>query len=312
MNKKDTPNRTVFINGEFVPEKEALIPVTTHGLHYGTGVFEGIRAYYNEEEKALFIFRAKDHFARMKQSAKIMFLDIPFSVDELVELAAELLKKNFQDFDLYIRPLAFKSDAAVGNFNLTTLETSFLMYTVGMGRYLDSEKGIRVCVSSWKKNSDNALPSRGKITGGYASASLAKTEAVQNGFDDALQMDERGHIVEGSTANLFMVKNNVVYTPPTSDDILVGITRDTVIKLCQEQLRVKVIEKSLDRSEVYSGDEVFEAGTAVEITPIVEIDHRTIGSGMIGPVEKQLKELFRRLVHGDLPEYKHFLTKVTK
>lgn len=303
-------SRIFFMDGKFIPEEEAVIPVTTHALHYGTGVFEGIRAYYNEKENALFIFRAKEHFERIKQSAKIMFLDIPYSVEELVKITSELLQKNFEKTDLYIRPLSFKSDLAVGNFNLSTLKSGLVIYTVAMGRYLNTDKGIRVNVSSWVRNADNAIPPRGKITGGYANTSLAKTDSLLNGFDDGLQMDRNGHIVEGSSANLFMVKNGVIFTPPTSDDILSGITRDTIITLCKE-MKLTVIEKSIDRSEIYGADEVFQVGTAAEVTPIAEIDHRVIGDGQVGKVSLKLKELFYEITHGKVEKFSGWLTKVS-
>lgn len=303
-------NRTFFMNGKYVPEEEAKIPVTAHALHYGTGIFEGVRAYFNQVEKCFYIFRAKDHFDRMKQSSKIMFINIPYSSVELVGFVSELLKKNFTESDMYIRPLAFKSDPAVGNFNLSTLEDSLIIYTVPMGKYLDTDNGISVNISSWIRNSDKALPPRGKITGGYANTCLAKTDAKLNHFDDALQMDSNGHIVEGSSANIFMVKNNKIITPPTSDDILVGITRDTIMSLVANELKLELVEKSIDRSEIYSADEVFQVGTAAEVTPITKIDHREISDGNIGPVTSQLKDLFAKLVRGNLPEYSEWLTKV--
>lgn len=303
-------SRIFFMDGKFIPEEQALISVTTHALHYGTGVFEGIRAYFNEKENAMLIFRAKEHFERIKQSAKIMFLDIPYSVDELIKFTSELLQKNFEKTDLYIRPLSFKSDVAVGNFNLSTLKSGLVIYTVAMGRYLNTDKGISVNISSWVRNADNAIPPRGKITGGYANTCLAKTDGLLNGFDDVLQMDKSGHIVEGSSANLFMVKNGIVFTPPTSDDILAGITRDTIITLCNE-MKIEVIEKSIDRSEIYGADEVFQVGTAAEVTPITQIDHRTIGDGEVGKISRELKDLFYKITHGEVKKFAQWLTKVS-
>ncbi|KKQ67366.1 MAG: Branched-chain amino acid aminotransferase [Candidatus Daviesbacteria bacterium GW2011_GWA2_38_24] len=305
-------SRTFFFDGKFIPEEEAVIPVTAHALHYGTGVFEGIRAYYNKEQDALFIFRLKEHYERMVQSAKILFINIPHSVEELIKITVETLQKNFSKTDIYIRPLAFKSDAAVGNFNLKTLKDSFLIYTVPLGRYLDVEKGIRANTSSWKRISDNAIPPRGKITGAYANTALAKTESLLNGFDEALLLDERGHVVEGSAENLFLVKNGKVYTPPTSDDILVGITRDTIINLCKQDLKIDVIEKSIDRSEIYGADEVFLVGTGAEVTPVIEVDNRIIRNGSIGTVSKKLKDIYYQLVHGEYSNYNEYLTKVEK
>lgn len=305
-------SRTFFVDGKFIPEDKAVIPVTAHALHYGTGVFEGIRAYYNKTENCLFIFRAKDHFQRMMQSAKLLFINIPHSPEELVEVTSKLLKENFAETDIYIRPLAFKSDPAVGNFNLQTLKDSFLIYTVALGRYLDTEKGVKANISSWRRVPDNAIPPRGKITGAYVNTALAKTESLINGFDEALLLDGQGHVVEGSAENFFLVKKGKVYTPPTSDDILVGITRATVIELCQKELGLEVVEESIDRSAVYSADELLVVGTGAEVTPVIEVDRRAIADGKIGPITKSLKEMYYKLVHGELSQYKHYLTKVTK
>src|SRR3989338_1272625 len=300
--------RTFFVNGKFVPEAKAVIPVTAHALHYGTGVFEGIRAYYSEKDKCFFAFRLEDHFKRMKQSAKIVFIDIPYTVDEMCGFVVELLQRNFTETDMYVRPLAFKSAPAVGNFKLPTLQDSIIMYNVPMGKYLDSEKGVRLGISSWRRVSDNAIPPRGKITGAYINTCLTKTEAQLNGYDDALVLDDRGHVVESSSSNIFMIKDGVVITPPVSDDTLVGITRDTVIKLCTKELGLQAIERSIDRSEIYSADEAFLTGTAAEVTPIAEIDHRPLGESR--EVGTKLKDLFYKLVHGELEKYSDWVTKV--
>ncbi|HVZ58834.1 MAG TPA: branched-chain amino acid transaminase, partial [Patescibacteria group bacterium] len=270
--------RIMYLDGKFVTEEKAVVPVTAHALHYGTGVFEGIRAYYSQKDKALYVFRLEDHFKRFLDSCKILCIDLGLSAEELSQLTIELIKKNFSETDMYIRPLAFKSDPAVGNFNLKTLKDSLAIYTVAMGRMIE-KNGINATISSWTRVSDNSIPPRAKITGAYANTSLAKTESIAGGYDEALLMDNRGHVVEGSAENVFLVKNGVVITPPVSDDILVGITRDTMMRLISDQLHLPLVERSIDRSEVYQADELFLVGTGAEVTPVIKVDGRNIGDG---------------------------------
>ena len=304
-------SRTFYFNGKFVPEEKAVIPITAHALHYGTGCFEGIRAYYNEEDKALYVFRLEDHFKRMVNSTKILYSKLPGTPKELSEITVELLKKNFSETDIYIRPLAFKIDPAVGNFNLTTLKDGFAIYTVPLGRYL-KEKGIRANVSSWMRVPDRAIPPRGKITGAYANTSLAKTESLLGGFDEALFLDDRGHIAEGSAENFFMVMDGKLITPSLSDDALVGITRHTLMTIAKNELGIETEQRSIDRSEVYGADEVFVCGTGAEVSPVIEIDHHPVGDGKIGPISEKIKKLYLDIVRGKNPEYSNWLTKVEK
>ncbi|MBI2012005.1 branched-chain amino acid transaminase [Candidatus Daviesbacteria bacterium] len=301
----------VFFDRKFIPLDEANVPITTHALHYGTGCFEGIRAYYSKKMDALFIFRVDDHYKRMLQSCKILFIDLPYSLEKLIDITKELVKKNFEKTDLYIRPLAFKSDPAVGNFNLKTLRDSFLIYTVPLGRYGDIKKGIHCKISSWVRVSDNQIPPRGKITGSYVNTSLAKTESSLAGYDEALFLDHKGNVVEGSAENLFIVKNNIAYTPPISDDILQGVTRDTVIKIIKEDLNIEVKEESLVKTQLTSADEVFLVGTGAEILPVIEIDDRKIGDGVVGEITGKVQDIYNKLVHGEYPKYLEFLTKIS-
>ncbi len=293
-----------------MPEEQAVVPITTHALHYGTGCFEGIRAYYNEKEDALLVFRMRDHFKRLLQSSKILLTAPNESLDELCHITEKLIEKNFVQEDLYIRPLAYKSDPAVGNFNLKTLKNGLAIYTVPMGRYLNTDKGISAHVSSWRRVSDNAIPPRGKLTGSYVNTSLAKSEALFSGYEEAILLDNDGHAVEGSAENLFIVRDGVVITPPESSDILVGITRQTVMMLCEKDLDIKVIERNIDRAELYQADEVFFAGTGAEVTPVVAIDGRDIGNEKIGKVTARIKDTYFSLVHGTYPKYKEYITKI--
>lgn len=300
----------MYLDGKFLPEEKAVVPITTHALHYGTGVFEGVRAYYNDVDKALYVFRLSDHYKRFLDSCKILCINLNLSVEELCKLTIELIEKNYSETDIYIRPLAFKSDPAVGNFNLNTLKNSLALYTVAMGRMVEKE-GIKVNISSWMRVPDNAIPPRGKITGAYVNTCLAKTESIAGNYDEALLMDNRGHVVEGSAENIFLVKNGVIITPPPSDDILVGITRDTILKLASDQLGIPVIERSIDRSEIYQADELFLVGTGAEVTPVVSVEGRAVGSGGLGPIATQIRDLYFNLVHGKSKLYPEFLTKIT-
>ncbi len=305
-----TNKSIVYFNGKFVPQDEAVVPINTHALHYGTGCFEGIRAYYNEKENALLVFRMQDHYKRLLQSCKILMTQPSESIEQLCEITVKLIEKNFLKEDLYIRPLAYKADAAVGNFNLKTLKNGFAIYTVALGRYLNTDRGIRANVSSWRRIPDNAIPPRGKITGSYVNTALAKSESLFAGFEEAILLDEQGHVVEGSAENFFLVKDGVVITPPPSSDILIGITRETIMRLCQKDLVIPVMERNIDRSELYQADEIFLVGTGAEVTPVIEIDNRAIANGKTGPITATLKEKYFQLVHGQYPKYKEFITRV--
>lgn len=301
---------TIFMDGKYIPEEQAVISVKTHGFNYGTGCFEGIRAYYNKEQDALFVFRLEDHFKRFQLSCKTLMIELPYSVEELCQATIKLLKENFEKTDIYIRPLAYKSDQVVGNFNLKTLKNSVVIFTIPLGRYGDVENGIRASVSSWRRVPDNSIPPRAKITGSYVNTSLAKTDSLLAGYDEALLLDQNGHIVEGSAENIFMFKDGEIITPPVSDDILQGITRKTVMQLIKDKLKKDVIERSIDRSEIYHADEIILVGTGAEILPVVEVDGRKIGDGAIGKNAAKLKDLYYKLVHGELSEYSSFFTKV--
>ncbi len=300
----------IYFNNKFVPEDEAKVSVKTHALQYGTGVFEGIRAYYNEEEKALYAFRLLDHFRRFQLSCKTIFIKPSHTPEEFSEITVELLKKNFEASDIYIRPFAYKSEETVSSFDLSTLKDGFSIYTISMGRYLNT-KGIKANISSWKRINDNAIPPRAKITGSYINTALAKTESTLNGYDEAIFTDEAGHVVEGSAENLFIIKGNSLITPPVSDDILQGITRQTMITLVRDHTDLAIVERSIGRTELYQADEIFLVGTGAEVAPVIEIDKRVVGEGEIGKYTKKLKDLYFDLVHGKLTQYSEWCTKIT-
>ncbi len=293
----------VYLNGDYVDVTKASIPVRTHAFLYGTAVFEGIRAYWNEEEKQLYAFRVPEHYERLVRSAKIMHMDPLHTVDEYCEITKSLLKKNNYKEDAYMRPTLYKSAQKVGP-GLYDNPDSFMIIANKMGDYIDTSKGLKVCVSSWRRNSDNAIPPRAKVAGSYANAALIKTDAHNAGFDDAIVLDEQGQVTEGSAMNLFLVQNGKLVTTMKTDNILVGITRNTIMELAKDVLGLEVEERAIDRTELYISDEAFYCGTGAQVSPIVSIDGRKLGDGNVGPIAKELQKLYFDVVKGRVPKYK--------
>ena len=298
-----------YFNKKFMPLEEAKIGVLTHALHYGTACFEGIRGNWNAEESQILIFRAKEHFERLHQSCRIIRVKPQYSVKEMCDLTVKLVAKSGYKEDVYIRPLAYKSAERVG-VRVHDIEDDFLLVVVTLPAYLDAEKGVRCCVSSWRRVDDNMIPARGKITGIYVNSALAKSEALERGFDEAILLTQDGHISEGSGENVFMVINNKLITPPTTDNILLGITRDTVMRIAQSELGVETIERSVDRSELYTCDEAFFTGTAAHVTPIIEIDERPVGNGNIGKITSKLQQLYFQIIQGKNLKYREWCIPV--
>ena len=296
-----------FFQKKFVPLSEAKIGIMTHALNYGTACFEGIRANWNSEQEQIYLFRSKDHYQRLLKSCHMLNIDIPYTIDELCQLTVELVERNGYREDVYVRPLAYKSSQALG-VRLHDLEADFLLFVTPFGPYLDITKGIKCCVSSWRRIDDNMIPPRAKITGLYVNSALAKTEAFKNGFDEAILLTQEGHVSEGSGENIFLVMEGRLVTPPTSDNILVGITRDTVIKLAHNELDIETIERTIDRSELYIAEECFLTGTAAHVTPVTEIDHRKVGNGQVGRISKKLQDLYFDVVRGRNEKYLHWCT----
>jgi branched-chain amino acid aminotransferase len=280
----------------------------TSAFNYGTGVFEGIRAYWNEEEAQLYIFRLREHFQRLLRNCRLLLLELPYTVDQLCEVTVELLQREGFRRDVYIRPLAYKSSEAIG-VRLHVLESDCAIFAVPFGEYIDRPGGARVMVSSWRRLSDNAIPPRSKITGAYVNSALAKTEAHLNGFDDALMLTEDGHLSEGSAANLFLVREGRLITSSVSEEILEGITRATVLQFAQD-LGIEALERPIDRSEIYVAEEAFLCGTAVGIVPLIEVDHRPIGTGSPGRISTELQRLYQATVRGKEPRYRRWCTPV--
>lgn len=304
------PKLICYYAGEFRPLGEARVGLLTHALQYGSGVFEGIRAYWSEEDRELYMFRPREHYERWKANAGLLKMEIPLSALELCELSRELLARNRFEADVYIRPFVFRSREGVGvSFSP---ETEFAIIAVPFGQYIDSSQGLRAGVSTWRRISDNAIPARGKISGAYVNSALASDEARANGFDDAIVLTDDGHVAEASAANIFLVRHGHLVTPPVNDEILEGITRATVIDLARE-MWVDTIERRVDRTELYVAEEVFFVGTAYEIAPVIEIDRRPVGRGTIGPLTNRLRQAYTEVARGRtarnghwrMPVYRH-------
>lgn len=293
----------VYMDGLYVEKENAKIPVMTHGFLYGTAIFEGIRAYYNEDEGQLYAFRVPEHFVRLGKSAKIMHMKVSQNIEELCAITKTLLNKNQYKTDTYIRPTLYKSDQKIGTHMLNTTD-KLLIFSIPMGDYVDISKGLRVCVSNWRRTSDNAIPPRAKICGAYANAALISTDARLAGFDDAIVLSEDGTITEGSAMNLFLVMDGKLVTTQTTDNILKGITRDTIMQLAREVMGLEVIERVIDRTELYIADEAFYCGTGAQVSPVVNIDNRDLGDGKVGPISKELQKLYFDVVKGRVPEYR--------
>ena len=282
----------------------------THALHYGTAVFEGIRGNWNSDQEQIHLFRLKEHYERLEKGCRVMKIKLPYSADKLCQITIELLQKCGFREDIYVRPLAYKSSEALG-VRLHNLEDDFLVFPIPWGPYLDVDKA-RCAVSSWHRPADNTIPPQVKVTGIYVNNALAKTEAIDNGYDEAIMLSPDGHISEGSGENIFLMIDGKLVTPASYNNILMGITRNTVIELAQEELRLETIERPIDRSELYTADECFLTGTAAHLTPVAEIDQRQIGNGEVGEITKKLQTIYADVIKGNNPKYLKWCTPVYK
>lgn len=307
--RPEHPNSWVFYDGEFARYHDVHLGVMTHALHYGTGCFEGIRAYWNPQQEQLHVLQGPQHYRRLQKSTKILRMELPYSVEELMEITLELLRRNAYRTDTYVRPLVFKSVEQIG-VQLHGLADSFLVYTAPLGNYVDIDAGIRCMVSNWRRVSDSALPARAKVTGAYVNSALAKSDALENGFDEAIVLADDGHVSEGSAENLFLFKDGVWATPPVSDDILEGITRKLVMGLIRDELGLEVFERSIDRTELYCCDELFLCGTGAQVSPVIEVDHRVVGDGRVGEFTQEVQQIYFEAVRGGNPKYGAWNTPV--
>jgi branched-chain amino acid aminotransferase len=298
-----------FFNGRIVPYSEAKVGILTHTFNYGTGIFGGLRGYWNEEAKQLYVFRPLDHFQRFAESAALLYMQLPYTKEELVRAVLDLLRAENYRTDCYIRPLGYFLDEVIG-VRLFDLTAAVTIAAIPFGAYLSNEEGLNVGTSSWARIEDNMIPARGKINGAYVNSSLSKTDAHKNGFDEALVLNRNGHVAEASAANFFMIRRGIACTPPVTDNILEGIIRRTVMQLLRDELGIQVVERTIDRTEVYLAEEAFFCGTGVQMAAISKIDHHPIGTGKMGPITERLRRLYFDVVRGRVPKYMEWCTPV--
>jgi branched-chain amino acid aminotransferase len=298
-----------FFKGRIVPYSEAKVGVLTHALNYGTGVFGGVRGYWNNDEQQLFIFRPLDHYRRFLESARLLLMELPYSESDAVRFTIDLLRAEKYRTDCYIRPICYYGDEIIG-VRLHGLHPELTIVSIPFGSYVDNEEGSHVTISSWRRVDDNMIPARGKICGAYVNSAFIKTDAQRAGFDEAIVLNQDGHVSEGSAENFFIVRKGVVCTPPITDNILEGITRRTVMMLLRDDLSLEVVERPIDRTEVYLAEEVFFCGTGVQIAAITKVDHRPVGSGKLGPITRDLRHLYFDVVRGRVSKYRELCTPV--
>jgi branched-chain amino acid aminotransferase len=310
MTEKQKTEEYVYLAPDFVAAEDAKVSVRSHAFNYGTSVFEGIRGYWNEDDGDLYIFRLIDHLERLKRSGKILRIELPGDVPWMIGVCRDLIIRNKFHEDIYLRPIAYKGVPSSLGVTLVDAPDHFLIYSFPLGEYLPRERALNVCVSPWQRISDNAAPARGKIGGTYINPALAKTDAVLQGYDECIMLTSQGTVAEGSTENVFLICDGELITPPVTEDILVGITRNTIIELAQVELGLKVTERIVDRSELYTSDEVFFCGTGAEVASIGDIDFRQVGDGEIGPITRQIQEIYRTVARGEVAKYKEWCISV--
>jgi len=298
-----------FFEGKIVPFSEANVSIATHAFNYGTAVFGGLRGYWNEEKNKLYIFRPYDHYRRLLNSGRMMNMQIPYDEEGLIQLTLDLVRTEGWQTDIYIRPLIYKADMGIG-VRLHDLKDELSIFSMPFKQYVKNETNAHVTVSSWRRLDDNAIPARGKVSGAYANSALIKTDANLSGFDEALVLNQNGHISEGSAMNIFMVRDGVVITPPVTDNILEGITRKTAMELAKNELGLPVMERSIDRTELFICEELFMTGSAAQIVAITKVDHRPVGKGEMGPVTDKLRKHFDNIVRAKNPKYVHWNVEV--
>lgn len=299
-----------FFQGSIVPIEKAKIDIRTNALQYGTGIFEGIRSYWDKDAGISYLFRMQDHYERLLSNCRILLLEVNYSVQELCSLTINLLRKEGYSEDAYVRSFAYNSGLKIGP-KLVGNDQDLFIYSIPLDKYIETERAIDVCISSWDRIPDNAIPPRAKISGSYINSALQKTEAVLNGYDEALVLSIDGrHVCEGSAMSLFMVKNNKLITPPVTNDILEGITRNTIIELAGKFEIIEIEERLIDRTELYTADELFFCGTGAQISSIGSVDKRKVGTGSIGPVTTRIQKLYFDAVKNKIEEFSHWCTRV--
>ncbi len=302
------PPMISYFDGNFVPDEDAQISVRSRAFNYGLGCFGGIRGYLSDDGKEVFVFRLEAHVRRLQHSARTLFLELPGTVREVQDIVLELLRKNDVRYDVYVRPLVFSNSNQLAPV-LRSEDSCFTAYCMPLKRYIDKD-AIDVCVSSWRRVGDNAIPTRTKPTGAYLNSALARREAVDNGFDEAIFLTEAGKVSEGSAEHIFIVRNGTLFSPPSTEDNLDGITRRSLISMITEDLGLPFVERSIGRSELYVADEMFLCGTGAQVTPVRSVDRRTLGEGGVGPMTKIIQQHFDDVVHGRVEKRLDWLTPV--
>jgi branched-chain amino acid aminotransferase len=297
-----------YLDRRFVPMEEAKISIATHAFNYGTGCFEGIRGYWNSEREEVYLVKLQKHFQRLLNSTRLFRIDIGHDLQQLCDVAIEVVRRTGYREDVYVRPIAYKASPVI-KVGLLHLQDGFCCFSAPMGAYFDITRGLVVTVSGWRRNDDNAIPARAKATGGYINAALAIADAQEAGFDEAILLTGDGHVSEGSAANIFLVMSGKLVTPAVADDILVGITRGAILELAAK-LGVPVVERRVDRTELYVAYEIFLCGTGVQIAPVTKVDGRAIGEGKMGEITRSLQDLYLAAVHGEVEEFMDWLTPV--
>lgn len=294
-----------FFDGRLMPLRDANVNITTHAFNYGTGVFEGLRGYWNPDDEELYVVQPGPHYARLLRSARLLHIEVPYTVEELVEWTRAMLRANNFRQDVYIRPLAYKADPAI-KVGLSGIGSALAIFAVPMGDYVPMA-GITAAVSSWRRIGDNMIPSRAKVTGAYVNAALSSDQAKSDGYDEAILLGDDGQVSEASSANLFMVRQGTLITTPVTADILEGITRQVVFDIAS-RADVPVEVRPIDRTELYSADELFLCGTGVQLAGIVAVDRRPIADGRPGPVTTAIQTRYLNLVRGRDDEFRHYVT----
>lgn len=295
------------MDGKWLDDGDAVVSVRSRALNYGMGCFGGIRGYLSDDEKEVFVFRLDKHVERLGHSAKILYLEMP-SPAETADVVLELLRRNDVHHDVYVRPLLIHNSNALAPV-LDEKSSSFICFCMPLKRYIDKD-AIDVCVSSWRRVRDNAIPSRTKPTGAYLNSALARREAFDNGFDEAIFLTEDGKISEGSAEHVFVIRNGTLFSPPSTEDNLDGITRRSLITMATEDLGLAFEERSIGRTELYVADEMFLCGTGAQVTPVRSVDRRTVGDGKVGPLTTKISQHFQDVVHGRVEHRKNWLTPV--
>ncbi len=297
-----------YQDGVFKKLADAHVSIATHALNYGTGVFEGIRAYWNAGQEQLYVFRLQEHFDRMRGNCRLLRIELPGDTAALADVTLELLRRNEFRTDVYVRPLAYKAARSI-KVALHDLRSGFGMFAFPIGAYLPTT-GLTARTATWRRTADDAIPARGKLTGAYINTALAVDDAHDADADEAIFLTRDGHVSEGGSANLFMVRDGQLITPSVTDDILEGITRDTIMAIAREELGLTVQERAIDRTELFIADEVFFCGTGAQVAPCVSVDGRTVGDGKIGPIARRIGDAYYAIARGDDPRHAEWRTAV--